>query len=351
MVKLKDKPESEVRTPGPKRKQPIIPADFQIRRADNPMRMILDESEGKNLAAQTSLDIMTSQVTQTSLVDKTSEDLKSSQITQTSLDLVQSPEWSEASLDLKTSLVTENNQGKTSVDLMASLPDAKGFLKLYFQLIDHLYPQLDPFERAVHETLYRLSWGFGKATCSISYQRIAERTGMSPKSAQRATGRLETKGLISKSGRVIGYQKEQGIEFSVVPPPRQVLESRQVKQTRQDSETNIIDIKTQIENTQTQAAVGVLSRFSLEQCRRYADHLKQTRQGITNPGGYATKIFRSGEVDALIEVFLNPEVPIDITQCLECKGSNFVYIDPSHPDRGVKPCKHAQLNQETKQTN
>jgi DNA-binding Lrp family transcriptional regulator len=225
---------------------------------------------------------------------------------------------------------------------MASLPDAKGFLKLYFQLIDHLYPHLDPFERAVHETLYRLSWGFGKSSCSISYNRIAERTGMSSKSAQRAAARLEAKGLISKSGRVIGYQKEQGIEFSVVPPPRQVLESRQVRQSRQDSETTIIET-TQIDNTQTQQSVSGLSRFSLEECRRYANHLKTTGQGITNPGGYATKVFRSGEADAFIEAFLTPPIQIDIDKCQECGGTGFIYIDPSNHDRGVRPCKHDSL--------
>jgi len=226
---------------------------------------------------------------------------------------------------------------------MSSLPDVKGFLKLYFQLLDHLYPQLDPFERAVHETLYRLSWGFNKSNCTISYQRIAERTGMSSKSVQRAVGRLETKGLISKSGRVIGYQKEQGIEFSVVPPPRQALESRQVKQSRQDSETYIIETNITDKNTQTQMGVGVNSRFTLQVCRQYAEHLKQTGQGITNPGGYATKIFRSGEADSFIEAFLNPPASLDIGKCPTCRGSNFVYIDASNPDQGVKPCRHDKL--------
>jgi hypothetical protein len=48
------------------------------------------------------------------------------------------------------------------------------------------------------------------------------------------------------------------------------------------------------------ARVGVCSKFSLEECRAYADHLNHTGQGITNPGGYATAIYRSGEADGLI---------------------------------------------------
>ncbi|MFP5264136.1 MAG: replication protein [Blastocatellia bacterium] len=347
MVKPKDKPESEIRTPGPKRK-PIIPVSFQIRRADNPMRVILDESEGNRPASQSRLDNKTSQVLETSLpiqtsqVSETSEVLPSSLALETSLDSITSPDRSETSLVTKSRLDTKAKQSKSRLDLMASLPDTKGFLKLYFQIIDDLYPQLDPFERAVHETLYRLSWGFGKPSCSISYQRIAERTGMSPKSAQRATARLEAKGLINKSGRVIGYLKEQGIEFSVVPPPRLVSESRLPRQSRQDSETNIIDTTT-IDNTQTQVGVGVNSRFSLEECRRYADHLKTTGQGITNPGGYATKIFRSGEADTFIETFLSPPAQIDTTQCPDCKGRGFIYMDPTNADLGVKPCKHEAL--------
>ena len=51
------------------------------------------------------------------------------------------------------------------------------------------------------------------------------------------------------------------------------------------------------------------SKFSLEECQRYAAHLKSTGQGITNPGGYATKIHRSGETDSLTEKFINPTQP------------------------------------------
>src|SRR5215216_3832221 len=262
MVKLKDKSESEVRTPGPKARRSIIPAGFQIRRVDNPMRTILDESEGMKLPTNTS------QVTETSQASEARQDLEPGQDVQSRQDNmtskpqassqagVQSGEWTGTSQDGESSQDPASGQSQTRIDLMASLPDVKGFLRLYFQLIDHLYPQLDPFERAVHETLYRLSWGFNKPTCTISYSRIAARTGMSSKSAQRAASRLESKGLIRKSGRVIGYQKDQGIEFSVVPPPRQALESRQDKQPRQDSETPIIDIDRINKNTLTQDAVS-----------------------------------------------------------------------------------------------
>src|ERR1044072_9688813 len=104
---------------------------------------------------------------------------------------------------------------------------------------------------------------------------------------------------------------------------------------------------TQKEITQTQAGVSGASRFNLEDCRRYANHLKQTGQGITNPGGYATKIYRSGEADAFIDVFLNPPTQLDVTKCPSCRGSNFVYIDTNNPDKGVRPCKHDELLNQT----
>jgi hypothetical protein len=45
------------------------------------------------------------------------------------------------------------------------------------------------------------------------------------------------------------------------------------------------------------------SKFSLEECRRYAESLRG--EGIQNPGGYATAIHRSGEADDRIEAFLS----------------------------------------------
>jgi hypothetical protein len=114
-----------------------------------------------------------------------------------------------------------------------------------------------------------------------------------------------------------------------------------------------------LEATQPSSAIGIQpdpakqarennivgSRYSLEECRRYADHLQRTGQGITNPGGYATTIYRTGEADALIENFLNPETSEtqDISKCPDCRGSNFIYIDPTNPDRGVRPCRHSGL--------
>lgn len=90
-------------------------------------------------------------------------------------------------------------------------------------------------------------------------------------------------------------------------------------------------------------AVGK-SKFSLEECRLYADHLHTTGQGITNPGGFAMTIYRSGISDAFIEKFLHPtdgEAPLDTSACPDCKGTGFHY--PHGVEQGVVKCKHEGL--------
>jgi hypothetical protein len=87
-----------------------------------------------------------------------------------------------------------------------------------------------------------------------------------------------------------------------------------------------------------------VSKFSLEECRRYADHLHKSGQGINNPGGYATMIYRSGEADALLERFLTPDSAdsLDRMKCPDCRGTGFIY--PEGIERGiVARCKHERL--------
>jgi len=240
-----------------------------------------------------------------------------------------------------------------SLSVLASLPDVEGYLNLFHQVSDYLLPQLTPPEQAAYIQLYRLSWGYERsqdatsARCIIGFPRLAERSNMSESGARLAANGLIKKGLVRKAGVVFGKNREQGIEWEVFGPPALIKfrASRGKGHTRDDGPSRSAPIKESVlfskEHTQTQAGASVGSRFSLEDCRRYADHLKQTGQGITNPGGYATKIFRSGEADALIEQFLKPQV--DISKCPDCSGSGNVYLDLKNPDKGVKRCTHSKL--------
>jgi hypothetical protein len=95
-------------------------------------------------------------------------------------------------------------------------------------------------------------------------------------------------------------------------------------------------------------AVREVSRFTAEECRRYAEHLRSTGQGISNPGGYATTIHRTGEADELIERFLMPAEAtqeVDASKCPDCKGSGFYY--PEGPAGGVRKCRHMKPKERT----
>lgn len=245
--------------------------------------------------------------------------------------------------------------------LLNSLPDVRGYMIWFHQVTDYLDRQLTPFEQCLYKQLYRLSWGFDQSTCIIGFPKLAERTNMSETAARQAAKGLIKKGLVKKRGMVFGKNIEQGIEWEVFSPPAlskykeeanykparnagPKLNAGPVLKTGPSSCAPIKEINTQKENTQTQAGVSVASLYSLEECRRFANHLKATGQGITNPGGYATKIYRSGEADALIEVFLNPPAPLDINKCPDCKGSGFIY--PQGMEKGiVAKCKHEKLSQ------
>jgi hypothetical protein len=241
--------------------------------------------------------------------------------------------------------------------LLNSLPEVMGYAPTFHQVTDYLLRQLPTAEQAIYIQLYRLTWGYERPTVIVGFPKLSERANVGESTARSATKGLESKGLIRRIGVVFGLGQEQGIEWEVFPPSNLVkfLRGREERKQRgsksksplkSEGPVEFEPIKDNVftkEPTQTQGSAGVGSKFSLEECRRYADHLKHTGQGIINPGGYATKIFRSAEADALIEAFLNPQSHLDLTLCTDCKGSGFIYLDAENPDRGVKPCKHLSL--------
>lgn len=255
------------------------------------------------------------------------------------------------------------------LNMMASLPETSGFMKFWHQLTDHLYRQLTPAEQIVHLQLYRLSWGYNKPKCLIGLPKLAERAGVSRSTAQQAVNGLVRKGLIRKVRSVIGSNKEQGTEYAIEPPSR-LLESGSLsdsnslpKSSRQLESTPIKEHIQLKENThksrsseswnkedskskKTEMGVRGNSRFTVEQCLGYADTLQKKGRGITNPGGYATVIFRTGEADEFIEKFLKetelPKAPKrDVSECPDCNGTDYYY--PQGLEKGVARCKHKRL--------
>ncbi len=243
---------------------------------------------------------------------------------------------------------------RSLTSVMDSLPETAGFTKLHHQVVDHLYCQLSPKEQIVHIQLYRLSWGRGCPNCFISLPKLARRSNLSPRSAADAVSLLESKGLIQKGAAITGKGKEQGMEYWVTPAPASAKpaslanpasQARIASPAESGSGKEYKEETIHEEPTQTQLCVGVSSRFTLEECRRYANHLQKTGQGITNPGGFATTIHRTGEGDALIESFLNPRSKrSDISKCPDCKGQGYKVIVKGGREGAVK-CSHQRLEQ------
>lgn len=248
--------------------------------------------------------------------------------------------------------LTSNTTHNPRVDMWASIDDLHtGRLQLFNVIVDSIFAHLNPFEQAVYVQLYRLSWGYGKDVCRVSLPRLAERAGMKQTAAQQALKRLYEKGLIEKVVTVLGRGKEQGSEFRVVLPTSLVNHTSLTRTTSltpntTNKETHIKEIHTNTGPASEQnSRVRVVSRFSLAECRRYAESLRS--EGVKNPGGYATKIHRSGEADELIATFLKPvesAKPVDGSQCPDCHGTGF--WEPGGTGKGVARCTHTKLKKD-----
>ena len=129
-------------------------------------------------------------------------------------------------------------------------------------------------------------------------------------------------------------------------------EKRRIPSKRIEKDTDEeIEVEQHSHKSARTGSVGVSSNFTLEECQRYAAHLHATGQGINNPGGYATSIYRSGEADALIEKFLTPTASLetpDTGQCPDCRGTGFWY--PRGVSHGVTKCRHEKLQNLSRQS-
>jgi DNA-binding Lrp family transcriptional regulator len=202
--------------------------------------------------------------------------------------------------------------------------------------------------------LYRLSAGFGSNTCHVSMGKLSSACNISETQIRIFLRDLEQRKLIKRLSVDLAnkVQSERGITFEILLPrlgaTRSTAAAKNIGGTDfaggRISEPN--KVNTQKENTQTQeVGVRVGSKFTIEECRRYAEHLRSTGQGINNPGGFATTIHRTGEADLLIENFLNPTTltQADTSNCPDCQGSGFYY--PNGPTGGVAKCKHEKLQE------
>lgn len=159
-------------------------------------------------------------------------------------------------------------------DLLASLPSVAGYLKLTNQIVDHLLPQLEPYEQIVYLQLYRLSHGNGKPFCLISMPKLARRTKISERSLWRAVAELGRKGLVKKHSSVHGRGKEQGISFWVAAPAghaRGASHARQAGHARQ-ADNKIKALKENISK-------GEIHRLTPEEITEHASIIREVLEG------------------------------------------------------------------------
>lgn len=237
------------------------------------------------------------------------------------------------------------------------LPLEAPHLRTPHEITDRILPTLKPGCQVVLMRLYRLSAGFGSNTCHVSLPKLASSCNISETQVRVFLRELEQRKLIKRVSIDLSnkIQSERGVTFEVLLPRLATtkttagLKSVGGAEFTGGAKTEPYKVNTQKESTQTQetlSGVGVGSKFTIEECQKYAKHLQSTGQGINNPGGYATTIHRTGEADMLIESFLHPETQValskfDASQCPDCHGSGFYY--PKGVEGGVARCKHEQL--------
>jgi hypothetical protein len=222
------------------------------------------------------------------------------------------------------------------------------------EVFEDILPTLRTSEQSILLRLYRLTWGFQKDTCHVSMGKLGKACNLSARQVTTCVQVLEKRRFIRRVHVDLDNrnQHERGVTFQMLLPQAARAKTSApanispAAKTSAGEETSDNKRNTQKGNTQTQepaADVRVGSKFSIEECRRYAKHLQETGQGINNPGGYATTIRRTGEADQLIESFLNPPISTQVNalQCPDCKGSGFFY--PNGPNGGVAKCKHENL--------
>ena len=212
-----------------------------------------------------------------------------------------------------------------SLNLNLGIDAARGYFPVFNDLSDKLIPEkkLNAFEQAILHRMYRLSRGWKSDECEVSHGELVRTCNISKSQVRRTLVSLGEKGLIVNLGRSSSGPERN--RYKVLPgvpvmPSQDISRQNTSRQTAgmpsrstvsgQDAsqgDTNKNNNKDLI-NTDTQTAGGVRvgSKFTLEECRSFAESLRE--EGIQNPGGYATTIHRSGEADERIEAFLKQHV-------------------------------------------
>jgi len=213
----------------------------------------------------------------------------------------------------------------------------------------------------------RETFGWHRPKAKLSLNDFIERTGLSKRGVVDGINAAMSRGLVEreKDGQGFVYfliveqedetsnnfaeQDKTSNNFASVAASSSenfslpvVRNSHQYHERKENKENH-----THTEGASAPARARVGSRFSFSECRRYAEHLRSSGQGIEKPGGYATVIYRSGEADSLIEEFLHAPRAPDVSLCPDCEGRGVYYPLGIGSEGGVKKCEHERLRSQS----
>lgn len=240
----------------------------------------------------------------------------------------------------------QNVPGLESVPRPESVP-RKGHLRLTNEFVYDIMPRLKPSDGYVLLYLVARTHGFRQTQITVTLDTLAKACCISRSQARVNINSLIQKGYLRHIGTDSSNRNPllRGLILEVLQPAIRGTDSvRGVDSVPRTESTPTKDIERTKETPAQKERVSVGSKFTIEECKKYAVHLSSTGQGITNPGGYATTIYRTGEADALIAAFLEPpelSKALDASQCPDCLGTGFYY--PNGTSGGVVKCKHAKM--------
>src|ERR1051325_2007740 len=217
------------------------------------------------------------------------------------MDLPQSPTRSEIDR-AKIDRPKFNRSKAVGPDITPQSESSKGFLALPHEMTEQILPTLSTTEQVVLLRLFRLSRGFGSDTCEVGQGTLQKACNVTRNTLKSAISALIEKGHIERLE--IGAGPESSVyriniagvsKFDRPKIDRSKIDRANIGRVNSSRATidehgseidtggrskfdPIINNHAIEKHTQTQNVSRVSSRFSLEQCRRYANHLKATGQ-------------------------------------------------------------------------
>ncbi len=231
---------------------------------------------------------------------------------------------------------------------------AKGFLRVTNQLMDDILPTLRPSEQVVLLRLYRLTRGFGEASCTVSIGTLASRCHLKPSQTRSCLKELERRSFIKRLGIDLANSRQdmRGVTYQVFIEGVALSKSGGGVNFKAPPKSGPNKEKAFKGNTPTQVAppeaagVGVGSRFSLKQCIAYAEHRKSSDPNMRSAEAVGRKLYETGREDILIVEWLaaKNEPLLDISLCPDCHGTGMYYPE-GFGKGGVRKCAHPKLKE------